>query len=304
KPDVSMTLNGALAGLVAITAGCDAVSPFGAFIIGIVASFVIVFGIEFIDKVLKVDDPVGAIGVHGLAGAAGTILTGILALPGSQEDPSLFGLAYGGGWKMVGIQTLGVVAVAAWVAVTMGIIFTIIKKTIGLRVSPAEEIVGMDITEHNLESSYADFMIAATVEADKSEAIPANVAIPVVNNSKPGAKMTKITIITKQERLTALHTALDSIGITGLTVTNVLGHGMQKGNVEYYRGAPVNIRLLPKVQVDLVVCKIPPETVINTVKKVLYTGKIGDGKIFISDIENVVKVRTGEVGYDALQDNE
>jgi len=299
KPDVSMTLNGALAGLVAITAGCDVVSPFGAFCIGIVAAFVIVFGIEFVDKVIKVDDPVGAIGVHGLCGAAGTILTGIFALDG--------GLAYGGGWAMVGIQTLGVLAVAAWVAVTMCIIFTLIKKTIGLRVSPAEEIAGMDITEHNIESSYADFMISTAV-ADAavrdSEAVPANVAIPVLNNSKPGAKMTKITIITNQNKLTRLHTALDSIGITGLTVTNVLGHGMQKGHTEYYRGAPVNIRLLPKVQIDIIVCKIPPQTVIDAVKKVLYTGNVGDGKIFITDVENVVKVRTGEQGYDALQDNE
>jgi ammonium transporter, Amt family len=306
KPDVSMTLNGALAGLVAITAGCDAVSPFGSFCIGIVAAFVIVFGIEFVDKVLKVDDPVGAIGVHGLAGAAGTILTGIFALPGSQEDPTLFGLAYGGGFKMVGIQALGVVAVAAWVAVTMGIVFTLIKKSkIGLRVSPAEEIAGMDITEHNIESSYADFMISTAVATSgDSDAVPTNVAIPVVNNSKPGAKMTKITIITNQNKLTRLHTALDSIGITGLTVTNVLGHGMQKGHTEYYRGAPVNIRLLPKVQIDIIVCKIPPQTVIDAVKKVLYTGNVGDGKIFITDVENVVKVRTGEQGYDALQDNE
>ncbi|GBU26907.1 ammonium transporter [Treponema sp. R8-4-B8] len=299
KPDVSMTLNGALAGLVAITAGCDAVSPFGAFCIGIAAAFVIVFGIEFVDKILKVDDPVGAIGVHGLAGAAGTILTGFFALDG--------GLFYGGGWAMVGIQCLGVVSVAAWVGITMCIIFTIIKKTIGLRVAPAEEIAGMDITEHNIESSYADFMIAtavATDSASSAEAVPASVAIPVVNNSKPGAKMTKITIITNQNKLTRLHTALDSIGITGLTVTNVLGHGMQKGHTEYYRGAPVTIKLLPKVQIDIIVCKIPPQTVIDTVKKVLYTGNIGDGKIFVSDIENVVKVRTGEQGYDALQDNE
>jgi len=302
KPDVSMTLNGALAGLVAITAGCDAVSPFGAFCIGIIAAVVIVFGIEFVDKVLKIDDPVGAIGVHGLSGAAGTILTGVFALDG--------GLAYGGGWAMIGVQSLGVVAVIAWVAITMSIVFTVIKKTMGLRVSPAEEVAGLDITEHNIASSYADFMVSpAGVDFKPSsgkdeETVPANVAIPIVNNSKPGAKMTKITIITNQNKLTALHTALDKIGITGLTVTNVLGHGMQKGNVEYYRGAPVNIRLLPKVQVDIVVCKIPPETVISTVKKVLYTGKVGDGKIFISDIENVVKVRTGEVGYDALQDNE
>jgi Amt family ammonium transporter len=309
KPDVSMTLNGALAGLVAITAGCDAVSPFGAFCIGIIAAFVIVFGIEFVDKVLKVDDPVGAIGVHGLAGAAGTILTGIFALPGSQEDPNLFGLAYGGGLKMVGIQALGVVAVAAWVAITMGIVFTIIKKTIGLRVSPSEEIAGLDITEHNLESSYADFMVTSTVtdfepSGKNAGTVPANVAIPVVNNSKPGAKMTKITIITNKEKLLKLHDSLDEIGITGLTVTDVRGHGMQKGHTEYYRGIPVRIRLLPKVQVDIVVCKIPPQTVIETVKKTLYTGNVGDGKIFISDIENVVKVRTGEQGYDALQDNE
>jgi len=301
KPDVSMTLNGALAGLVAITAGCDAVSPFGAFCIGIVAAFVIVFGIEFIDKVLKIDDPVGAIGVHGLAGAAGTILTGIFALDG--------GLAYGGGWEMVGIQALGVVAVAAWVAITMGIIFTIIKKTIGLRVSPAEEIAGMDITEHNIESSYADFMVSSAItdiepSGKSAGAVPANVAIPVVNNSKPGAKMTKITIITNRDKLTGLHAVLDSIGITGLTVTNVIGHGMQKGHTEYYRGAPVTMKLLPKVQIDIVVCKIPPQTVIDTVKKELYTGKVGDGKIFVTDIENVIKVRTGEQGYDALQDNE
>jgi Amt family ammonium transporter len=300
KPDVSMTLNGALAGLVAITAGCDAVSPFGAFCIGIIAAFVIVFGIEFVDKVLKVDDPVGAIGVHGLSGAAGTILTGVFALDG--------GLAYGGGWGMFGIQALGVVSVMAWVGITMSIVFTVIKKTVGLRVSHAEEIAGLDITEHNIESSYADFMIA-TAEADPKsssdlEAIPVNMAIPVVNNSKPGSKMTKITIITNQNKLTLLHAALDRIGITGLTVTNVLGHGMQKGHLEYYRGAPVNIRLLPKVQVDIVVCKIPPQTVIDTVKNVLYTGKVGDGKIFITDIENVIKVRTGEQGYDALQDNE
>jgi len=296
KPDVSMTLNGALAGLVAITAGCDAVSPFGAFCIGIVAAFVIVFGIEFVDKVLKVDDPVGAIGVHGLAGAAGTILTGIFALDG--------GLAYGGGWAMVGVQALGVVSVAAWVAVTMCIIFTIIKKTIGLRVSTAEEIAGLDITEHNIESSYADFMVSTSLEADKDAVVPVSVSVPVVNNSKPGSKMTKITVITNQNKLTLLHAALDKIGITGLTVTNVLGHGMQKGHVEYYRGAPVNIRLLPKVQVDIIVSKIPTQTVIDAIKKVLYTGKVGDGKIFVYDVENVIKVRTGEQGYDALQDNE
>jgi len=315
KPDVSMTLNGALAGLVAITAGCDVVSPFGAFCIGIVAAFVIVFGIEFVDKVLKVDDPVGAVGVHGFSGALGTILTGVFATGFVTEihgeEVFVKGLAYGGGFGLLGTQALGVVSVIAWVTVTMGIVFTVIKKTMGLRVSHVEELAGLDITEHNLTSSYADFMITPagadfkpySVD-DEEETVPVAAAIPVVNNSKPGAKMTKITIITNQNKLTALHNALDRIGITGLTVTNVLGHGMQKGHTEYYRGAPVTIKLLPKVQVDIVVCKIPPQTVIDTVKKVLYTGRVGDGKMFVYDVENVVKVRTGEQGYDALQDNE
>jgi Amt family ammonium transporter len=303
KPDVSMTLNGALAGLVAITAGCDAVEPLGAFCIGIVAAFVIVFGIEFVDKVLKVDDPVGAIGVHGLAGAAGTILTGIFALDG--------GLAYGGGWHMVGIQALGVVAVAAWVAVTMGIIFTIIKKTMGLRVSHVEEVAGLDITEHNITSSYADFMIAPvggiTQEEAKEmsdKAVPANVAIPVVNNSKPGSKMSKVVVVTKQNRFELLKAAFDQIGITGMTVTQVLGCGMQRGSREFYRGIPLESTLLPKVKVEVVICKVPVQLCVDTIKKALYTGNIGDGKIFIYDVENVIKVRTGEQGYDALQDNE
>jgi len=302
KPDVSMTLNGALAGLVAITAGCDAVSPFGAFCIGILAAFVIVFGIEFIDKVLKVDDPVGAIGVHGLAGAAGTILTGVFALDG--------GLAYGGGWSMVGVQALGVVTVAAYVAIVMGIVFTIIKKTIGLRVSRAEEVAGLDITEHNIASSYADFMISPigadfNPSTDKETAsVPSNVAIPVVNNSKPGAKMTKVVVITKQNKFELLKGAFDHIGITGMTVTQVMGCGMQRGSKEFYRGIPLESTLLPKVKVEVVICKVPLQLCIDTIKKALYTGNIGDGKIFVYDVENVIKVRTGEQGYDALQDNE
>jgi len=303
KPDVSMTLNGALAGLVAITAGCDAVSPFGAFCIGAISAFVIVFGIEFVDKVLKVDDPVGAIGVHGLCGAAGTILTGVFALDG--------GLAYGGGWAMVGVQALGVVAVAAWVAITMSIIFTIIKKTMGLRVSRTEEIAGLDITEHNIASSYADFMTAPVTGfaqddlkqlSDKD--VPVNVAIPVVNNSKPGAKMSKVVVITKQNRFELLKAAFDQIGITGMTVTQVLGCGMQRGSREFYRGIPLESTLLPKVKVEVVICKVPVQLCVDTIKKALYTGNIGDGKIFVYDVENVIKVRTGEQGYDALQDNE
>jgi len=305
KPDVSMSLNGALAGLVAITAGCDMVSPFGAFCIGIIAAFVIVFGVEFIDKVLKIDDPVGAVGVHGLCGMTGTLLTGVFALDG--------GLLYGGGFKFLGIQALGVISVAAWVGVTMTIVFTVIKKTMGLRVSRAEEVTGLDITEHGLVSSYADFMTAPVgidfkpqnLSQDRSEqTVPDHIAVPVVNNSQPDAKITKVAIVTKQSKFEGLKSALDQLGITGMTVTQVLGCGMQKGGKEYYRGVPLETTLLPKVKVEIVICKVPLALLVDTVKKALYTGNIGDGKIFIYDIENVIKVRTGEEGYDALQDED
>ena len=302
KPDVSMTLNGALAGLVAITAGCDVVSPLGALCIGAIAAVIIVFGVEFIDKVLKIDDPVGAIGVHGLCGASGTILTGFFALDG--------GLLYGGGFAFLGVQVLGVVAVIAWVAITMTIVFTVLKKTIGLRVSQAEELSGLDITEHGLVSSYADFMPLPTAAASSlgdaisslPAAAPIDIAVPVVNNSQPGAKMTKVVIITKQVRFEGLKNALDQIGITGMTVTQVLGYGMQKGAQEYYRGIQVEAALLPKIKVEVVICKVPLALFIDTVKKALYTGNVGDGKVFLYDVENVIKVRTGEEGFDALQD--
>ena len=312
KPDVSMTLNGALAGLVAITAGCDLVNPAGAAIIGIIAGIVVVFAVEFIDNVLKIDDPVGAVSVHGICGALGTILTGFFAVDG--------GLLYGGGMDMVVTQTIGVVAVICWVVVTMFITFTLINKTIGLRVSEDEEIAGLDMEEHGLLSSYADFMPTIesnnlTTKHDGTHVEPAFVpmaeAVPVVDNttsqaavSPDGHKLSKIVIVTSQPRFEALKTALNKLGVTGMTVVKVLGYGIQKGSTEYYRGAEVAPHLLPKVKVELVVSKIPVRAVIDTTKSVLYTGKYGDGKIFVSNVENVVKIRTGEEGFDALQDNE
>ncbi len=300
KPDVSMTLNGSLAGLVAITAGCDAVSPVGAFFIGLIAAFVLVVVIEFVEKVLKIDDPVGAVAVHGACGAAGTILTGLFALEG--------GAFYGGGFRMLGVQTLGVAAVIAWIVVTMTIVFFVINKTIGLRVSKAEEMVGLDIEEHGLISSYADFMTVPSGADFKhhveTEEVPVDIAIPVSRTSQPDAKMTKVVVVTKQRKFEALKDALDQIGITGMTVTQVLGCGMQKGSNEFYRGTPIETTLLPKIKVEIVICKVPLELIVETIKKALYTGNIGDGKIFIYDIENVIKVRTGEEGYDALQDEE
>jgi Amt family ammonium transporter len=311
KPDVSMTYNAALAGLVGITAGCDQVSPIGAAIMGVIFGIVIVLSVEFFDKVVKIDDPVGAISVHGVCGALGTILVGVFAVNG--------GLLYGGGFKFVGIQILGVLSVAIYVAIIITIVFTIIKKTIGLRVTPEEEIQGLDSTEHGLASSYADFFMPAvkgtTFSKDVSELIadadnvPVEKAVPVTKVSTVSSdvdknKFTKIVMVIKQEKFEALKDAMNQIGVTGITVTQVLGAGMQKGNGEYYRGVPVDISLLPKVKVEVVVCKVPVETVVEAAKSALYTGHIGDGKIFIYDVENVIKIRTGEEGYDALQDEE
>lgn len=311
KPDISMTLNGSLAGLVAITAGCDLVTPAGAFFIGLIAGFVLVFAVEFIEKKLKVDDPVGAISVHGVCGALGTILTGFFAI----DD----GLFYSGSFKFLGIQILGVICVMIWVIITMIIVFNIIKKTVGLRVSAEEEIEGLDKKEHGLESSYADFMpINASFAGIPYSQSPATVTslssnidtntdtIPVFyNSSKTDAKFTKIVILTKQDRFERLKLALDNLGITGMTVTNVLGYGMQKGFTGYYRGVALdNATLLPQLKVEIVVCKIPVDTLVKVVKRALYTGKIGDGKIFIEDVENVIKIRTNEEGYDALQDED
>ncbi|MDN5377895.1 MAG: ammonium transporter, Amt family [Clostridiales bacterium] len=305
KPDVSMTLNGSLAGLVAITAPCDLVSPMGAAIIGVLAGFVVVFGIEFVDKVLKIDDPVGAIGVHCLNGAFGTLCVGLF----STEN----GLFYGGGFKQLGIQALGVVSVAAYVAVVMFVVFKIIQKTVGLRVSRHEEIVGLDIEEHGITSSYADFMpMVSTADMISEEygtkpvSVDKAVPVEIVSSDKPIAsdvKMTKIDIICKQNKFEELKESLNAIGITGITVTQVLGCGAQKGKTEYYRGVAVEMTLLPKIKVEVVVCKVPVRAVIETAKKALYTGRIGDGKIFVYDVENVIKVRTGEEGYDALQDS-
>jgi len=311
KPDVSMTLNGALGGLVAITAGCDVVSPSGAFAIGLIAAFVIVFGIEFLDKKARIDDPVGAIAVHGMCGALGTILVGIFALDG--------GLLYGGGTEMLITQIIGVVSVIAWVGIAMTIVFTVLKKTIGLRVPAEEEITGMDIVEHGLVSAYSDFMptlsaigIAGSNNAslhydiaghDNKAEVPVEI-IKTTSTSTSKIKITKVVIIINQSKFQILKESMNNIGITGMTVTNVLGCGVQKGYTEYYRGVKVDMNLLPKLQVEIVVSKVPARTVVETAKKVLNTGHIGDGKIFVYDVENAIKIRTGEEGYDALQDDD
>ncbi|MDY3249638.1 MAG: ammonium transporter [Candidatus Choladocola sp.] len=316
KPDVSMTLNGSLAGLVAITAGCDTVTPAGAALIGIIAGFAVVLGIEFVDQKLKVDDPVGAVGVHGICGALGTVLTGLFAYYDFGSGEKL-GLLYGGGFNFLGTQVLGVVSVIAWVAVTMTIIFTVLKKTIGLRASVTEEVDGLDIHEHGLASAYADFALVSSINnfggaqytaaeplpekpVHVDDAVPVQVKTPA-SPIASDTNLTKITIVAKQSKFDELKEALNDIGVTGMTVTNVLGCGIQKGKAEYYRGVQMDLNLLPKIQVDVVVSKVAPEKVIAAAKKALYTGHIGDGKIFVYNVANVIKVRTGEEGFDALQ---
>ncbi len=307
KPDISMTLNGTLAGLVGVTAGCDTVTPVGAAVIGIVSGIVVVLVIEFIDQKLHIDDPVGAVGVHGACGALGTILVGLLS---DGEGTDTKGLFYGGGTSLLGVQCLGVICVIIWVAVVMTIIFLLIKHTMGLRVSRHEEIQGLDSTEHGIASSYADFMPYGPQVLTTSEKDDAKEPVPVEYVSSPYVKkgekdkLSKVVVITRGSVLDELKRALDAIGITGLTVTHVMGYGMEGGALNYYRGAKIDTRLLPKIKLEIVLGSLPVEDVVETIKKTIYTGHVGDGKIFIYDVENVIKVRTGEYGIAALQDKD
>ena len=320
KPDVSMCLNASLAGLVAITAPCDVTDALGAIIIGAVAGLLVVFGVWLLDHVLHIDDPVGAVAVHCMNGIWGTLAVGLFATdtaPGysiaNASGETLTGVFYGGGFELLGLQFVGFISVAAWTAVTITIAFLVIKAIVGLRVDREEEILGLDVTEHGLPSAYAGFAmqpedieagsepIVVSGDTPVAEAIPVK-KVPTFDEGTP--KFTKVEIICKESRFEALKTAMMELGITGMTVSHVLGCGVQKGKPEYYRGVQVEANLLPKVQIDIVVSKVPVRSVIETAKKVLYTGHIGDGKIFVYDVENVVKVRTGEEGFDALQDVE
>lgn len=314
KPDVGMCLNAPLAGLVGITAGCADLDAVGSLVVGVVTGVLVVVVVELLDMKLHIDDPVGAVAVHGSCGMAGTLLTGLLATEG--------GLLYGGGLRQLGVQCLGVVAVTAYTGVVMTIVFQVIKHTNGLRVTPEEEVAGLDATEHGLPSAYADFSpntsitalpaanafpepapapAAAAQEAAMAEAVPVHT---ITRGAAGGRKLSNVTILCNQAKFEELKTALNGIGVTGMTVSQVLGCGIQKGKTEYYRGVPLAINLLPKVQVEIVVSKVPVEQVVNAARQALYTGRIGDGKIFVYDVENVIKVRTGEEGYDALQGEE
>ena len=315
KPDLGMTINGCLAGLVGITGSCAYVSVGSSLLIGALAGILVVFAVIFFDRV-KVDDPVGATSVHLCCGIFGTICVGLFAQEGVTSLSVRNGLFFGGGFGLLGAQLIGIAAVGAFGFVTTALVWLALKKTMGIRVSAKEELEGLDLGEHG-NMAYPDFAPAAglltqdDVEAageagpvmpELTKSVPVKEAVPVIHKEKEGPKMTKVTVVTGQGRFTELERALAGLGVTGLTITNVFGYGMQKGHETYFRGAPVETRLLPKVKIEVVVCKIPVETVVDTVQKTLYTGNVGDGKIFVYDVEDVVKVRTGEHGYDALQD--
>lgn len=331
KPDVSMCLNASLAGLVAITAPCDVTDALGAIIIGIVAGLLVVFGVWLLDYKLHVDDPVGAVAVHCMNGIWGTIAVGLFATESAPGVKDLLasgsmagtGLFYGGGFKLLGIQLVGFLSVAAWAAIAMTLVFLAIKAIFGLRVTEEEEIIGLDAKEHGLETAYAGFVtnvsgvsgrrseLAETVKAMESTETPKakmDEAVPVQVVEGNGGiasdtKLSKVDIICKQSKFEDLKEALNDIGVSGITVTQVLGCGTQKGTAEYYRGVPVEFTLLPKIKVEVIVSAVPVAKVVSAAKEALYTGHIGDGKIFVYDVEEVIKVRTGETGFDALQDD-
>ncbi|MBO4578978.1 MAG: adenylate cyclase, partial [Clostridiales bacterium] len=321
KPDVSMCINASLAGLVCVTAGCHAIDAAGAIVEGVISGLLVVWVVEFLDLKLHIDDPVGACGVHLANGIAGTILTGVLATNTSSlgVDGPVYALIHGtsfaDGMKVLGVQCLGIASIVAWTGVMMIITFTIIKKTMGLRVSREEEIEGLDSTEHGLPCAYAGFHFApqaivegeaapvmVTGETPEAEAVEVKEVPSFEEPSSDGKRYTKLDIICKESKLDALKNALMGIGITGITVTHVMGCGAQKGRQEFYRGVPVEASLLPKVQISVVVSAVPVAKVVETAKKALYTGHIGDGKIFVYNVADVVRIRTGETGFAALQD--
>ena len=320
KPDVSMSLNASLAGLVAITAPCDVTDCFGAIIIGAVAGLLVVFGVWLLDYVLRIDDPVGAVAVHCMNGIWGTIATGLFATTSAPGNDTLTGLFYGGGFTLLGKQLLGMFSVIAWTVVTITITFMIIKATAGLRVSEEEEIEGLDSCEHGLASAYAGFSLMdvsgsmimeenentqlGVSEYEAASEVQKNAAVKVVRQPAMDTGMYKVVILAKLSRYDKLRKAMNAVGVTGMTVTQVMGCGIQKGSGERYRGAEVDATLLPKVKVEVVIGNLPVDTVVEAAREALYTGHIGDGKIFVYSVDKIIKIRTGEEDLAALKDVE
>lgn len=294
KSDITMTLNGIVAGLVAVTAGADQLPHYAALLVGVGAAFVMIYGIEFIDHICKVDDPVGAISVHGLCGAFGTIMTGVF----SVEK----GVIYTGRFNFLGVQLIGVLSVAAYGLAAMTLLFVILKHTVGIRVSEKAEIMGLDRSEHGWQSNVTDDLISDLSDGNAKSVTQIDLSKPIDRSAyKADGKIRKVVILMNSSKFESLKDALDEIDITGMTVTNVNGCGIQKGSTDYYRGSEAKSHLLPKIKVEIVISTVPLGLLVDTVKRVLYSGNIGDGKIFVYEVENVIKIRTDEEGKMALE---
>lgn len=286
KPDTSIILNAALGGLAGISAGCDAISIWEAAVVGLLCGIALPLFIELLDRAGHVDDPTGAVGIHLVCGFIGVILTGLF----HNES----GLIHGGGAGLLCVQLLGALTAALFSGAAMAALMLILKRTSGIRVPQDEEL-------HRLGApAMAVAEPVQTGTADIDDAVP--VVLKAHDTfSASDIKITKIDIVLNQSRFEAFKNAMSRIGVTGMTVSSVFGCGTQKGRTGIYRGVEYETNLLPKIKVEIVISKIPVSEVINTARQVLYTGNIGDGKIFVYDVENVVRVRTGEDGYSALQ---
>ena len=294
KSDITMTLNGIVAGLVAVTAGADQLPHYAALLVGVGAAFVMIYGIEFIDHICKVDDPVGAISDHGLCGAFGTIMTGVF----SVEK----GVIYTGRFNFLGVQLLGVLSVAVYGLAAMTLLFVILKHTVGIRVSEKAEIMGLDRSEHGWQSNVTDDLISDLSDGNAKSVTQIDLSKSIDRSAyKADGKIRKVVILMNSSKFESLKDALDEIDITGMTVTNVNGCGIQKGSTDYYRGSEAKSHLLPKIKVEIVISTVPLGLLVDTVKRVLYSGNIGDGKIFVYEVENVIKIRTDEEGKMALE---
>ena len=294
KSDITMTLNGIVAGLVAVTAGADQLPHYAALLVGVGAAFVMIYGIEFIDHICKVDDPVGAISVHGLCGAFGTIMTGVF----SVEK----GVIYTGRFNFLGVQLIGVLSFAVYGLAAMTLLFVILKHTVGIRVSEKAEIMGLDRSEHGWQGIVTDDLISDLSDGNAKSVTQIDLSKPIDRSAyKADGKIRKVVILMNSSKFESLKDALDEIDITGMTVTNVNGCGIQKGSTDYYRGSEAKSHLLPKIKVEIVISTVPLGLLVDTVKRVLYSGNIGDGKIFVYEVENVIKIRTDEEGKMALE---
>ena len=326
RPTALGLVSGIIAGLGSITQSAGYVSPFSALLIGFVGGILCFFAVTELKKRIGYDDALDAFGCHGVGGIWGGISAGIFAT--STINPDITGGLVDGNAALLIAEIISIVAVTAYSAIISFVILKLISLVMPVRASEEEEEDGLDYSLHG-ETAYGSVSAAGlAVGAHEPVAIPATPAISpkkqfgtevvamdeavVVENHATAMpsnkahktkKMTKVEILINESKFDHLKKALNGIGITGMTVVNVFGYGVQKGHTTYYRGVETDADLLPKVRVEVVISNVPLQQVIETARKALYTGNIGDGKIFVYDVENVIRVSTGEEGAQALAYN-